>query len=76
MVQFVIPKGRPTGVSLVPTDDAYVSAGGNQGVNHGTSSSLYAALTPTASQSSTTATFLRFAVSRFAAGHVRFNLLA
>ena len=70
-MQFVIPKGRPAALSLVPTDDAYVTAGANQRRNYGLSASLNTALTPTASQSSTTATFLKFAVNRVRAGQVR-----
>ena len=70
VVQFVIPKGKPAGLSIVPSDDAYVAAGANQGRNYGTSSSLYTALSSTSSQSSTTATFLRFPVTKVAAGHV------
>ncbi len=30
VMQFVIPKNKPSGLSIVPSDDAYVTAGGNQ----------------------------------------------
>ena len=30
VVQFVIPKNKPAGLSIVPSDDAYVTAGSNQ----------------------------------------------
>ena len=70
VVQFVVPKNRPAALSLAPTDDATVAAGASQGLNYGLSASLNVALTSTASQSSTTATFIKFPVNRFQAGQV------
>ena len=71
VVQFVIPKGKPTKLTRAPTDDASVYAGANQQDNYGGSASLNVALSPSASQSSTSASFIKFAVIGVAAGKVR-----
>ena len=71
VIQFVIPKGKPTVLTRAPTDDASVYAGANQHANYGSSQSLNVALSSTGSQSSTSASFIKFGTSGVAASNVR-----